>query len=106
MARARAELAKYDPGHTAVDKYDKRYANADTNNSIFLHPYDPGANASLMVGRYNVRETPEGPVAYDTYDFDNTPGNSLMSEGVVAKLNALANLVRPGASRPVRIKLK
>lgn len=105
MAKYRQELARYKPGRTAISKYQDKYTNVDTDTSLLRHPYDPDLNAALTLGRYNVVETPEGPTVYDTYNFDNTPGNSLMSEGLVAKANALANIIRPGAKRDVRIRL-
>lgn len=103
--KARYELEHYDPKHIIIDKYVEGFRNPDTSNVIFKHPYDTAANLTYTLGRYHVRETPEGDVAYDKYDFDNTPGNNLMSPGGIAKLNALANLVHPGKSIPVRIKL-
>lgn len=105
MEMYRQKLAEFKPGRTAVDTYKKKYQSIDTNASLLGRPYDPDLNVALTLGRYNVVDTPQGPTVYDTYNFDNTPGSSLMDEGVVSKLNALAKIVRPGAKRDVRIKL-
>jgi hypothetical protein len=103
MAKARAELARYKPGRTAITKYDPRYTNLDYAGMDLA---DPGYQVATTLGRYVVQETPEGPVALDTYDFGNIADESIMNaRGLVGKLNALANIVRPGASRPVRIKM-
>ena len=103
MAQYREQLARYKPGRTAIDRYATQDQGLDT---AMPRLYDPNYQVSTTLGRYNVVQTPEGPVAVDTYDFDNFQGNGLMSTpGLVGRLNVLANMVRPGASRPVRIKM-
>jgi hypothetical protein len=103
MELYRQQLSQYKPGRTAISKYDPKFTNVDT---AMPSPYDPGYQVATTLGRYNVVQTPQGPVALDTYNFDNFQGNGLLSTpGLVGRLNVLANMVRPGASRPVRINL-
>jgi hypothetical protein len=103
MELYRQQLSQYKPGRTAISKYDPKHTNVDT---AMPQPYDPGYQVATTLGRYNVVQTPQGPVALDTYNFDNFQGNGLLSTpGLVGRLNVLANMVRPGASRPVRINL-
>lgn len=102
MAKYRQELARYKPGRTAINKYQDKYTNVDYATPDL---YDPNYQIATTLGRYNVVETPEGPVAMDRYNFDNVVGDNMANRGFIGKLNALANIVRPGASREVRIKL-
>ena len=102
MAKYKQDLARYKPGRTAIDRYKDKYTDVDYSTPDL---FNPDYQIATTLGRYNVVNTPEGPVAVDRYNFDNVVQDSMANRGFIGKLNALANIVRPGASREVRIKL-
>lgn len=95
----------YSPSGSGVDTVPVSQAVSRTMT-------DPEFRMSTFLGRYQVMETPEGPVAVDRYDFNrmNTEQSEQLTAAdlVNAPVRFLDTAMRkylPSASRPVNIRL-
>jgi hypothetical protein len=95
--------------------YSPRGSGVDTvpvGQAISRTLTDPEFRMSTLLGRYQVVETPEGPVAVDRYNFNrmNTESSETLSASdlINAPVQFLDTAMRkylPSASRPVNIRL-
>jgi hypothetical protein len=95
----------YSPSGSGVD-------TVSVGQAVSRTVTDPEFRMATLLGRYQVVETPEGPVAVDRYDFNrmNTESSEALtaSDLVNAPVRFLDTAMRkylPSASRPVNIRL-